>query len=473
MTAFAEKMQAHLLANPHSSTTSAPNISHTIVEDTRIKALRLFNADPEHFEIVFVANATAGIKLVLEAFSGNPKGFEYRYHRDCHTSLVGIRELAQRSHCLQSDDEVEQWLNSDPEKGRGEDQGLLSLFAYPAQSNMNGRRLPLNWCSRLRNTFNSNTYSLLDVAALVATSPLDLSDHVNAPDFTVLSFYKTFGFPDLGALIVRKSSAHVFEHRRYFGGGTTEMITCSDNPWFARKEKRLCDRLEDGTGATHSILALSCAIDVHQRLYGGLDNVSKHARWLAQSMYEQLSTMRHANGRLVCRMYKDLFSSYADGQTQGPTVTFNICTSDGTWISSSKVSGLAAEKNIHIRTGTLCNPAGMAQALGLTGTDIKRAFDSGFRCGQDNDVRNGIPMGMVRVSFGAMSVLNDVKIFVRFMEECFIDSETATITTGSDGKSRYSEQSGTVSILKPRRSTRPWKLWRSKLLTLCSRPRAR
>jgi molybdenum cofactor sulfurtransferase len=468
MTTFVEKMQAHLLANPHSSTSSAPNISHTIVEGTRNQALSLFKADPEYFEIVFVANATAGIKLVLEAFSGNPEGFDYRYHQDCHTSLVGIRELAHRSHCIQSDHEVEQWLNGTQEKGYGEGSERLNLFAYPAQSNMNGRRLPLSWCSKVRSSFSTNTYSLLDVAALVATSPLDLSDHANAPDFTVLSFYKIFGFPDLGALIVRKASGHVFEHRRYFGGGTTEMITCSNRPWFARKEKRLCDRLEDGTGATHSILALSCAINVHKSLHGGLREVSKHARWLAQCLYEQLSTMKHANGRLVCRMYKDPSSSYADGRTQGPTVAFNIRTSDGTWIGSSKVGSLAAQKRIHVRTGSLCNPAGMAQALGLTTADIQRAFDSGFRCGQDNDVRNGIPMGMVRVSFGAMSVFRDVEVFVRFMEEYFLEGGITTRPAISDENLRYSEQSGTISIMKLSRSIKPLKRWGSKLLRMCS-----
>lgn len=88
---------------------------------------------------------------------------------------------------------------------------------------MNGERLPLEWSSRVRGSpQHENTYTLLDAAALVSTTPLDLCDHATAPDFVSISFYKIFGFPDLGALIVRKASARVLRPRKYFGGGTTD-----------------------------------------------------------------------------------------------------------------------------------------------------------------------------------------------------------------------------------------------------------
>ena len=77
------------------------------------------------------------------------------------------------------------------------------LFAYPAQSNMNGHRTPLSWSSRIRESTNEKIYILLDAAAYAMTAQLDLGDEETAPDFVALSFYKIFGFPDLGALIVR------------------------------------------------------------------------------------------------------------------------------------------------------------------------------------------------------------------------------------------------------------------------------
>jgi len=191
------------------------------IEDIRLRLLGFFNADPETFDVIFVANATAGIKLVMEAFRDQENGFWYGYHRDSHTSLVGVREVAKQHRCFTSDAEVECWLDNDKEH-TGSLQ-IPALFAYPAQSNMNGRRLPLDWCQRSRFTENKSrqpVYTLLDAASFVTTSPLDLSDGNVAPDFIVLSLYKIFGFPDLGALIVRKASGHVFDRRRYFGGGT-------------------------------------------------------------------------------------------------------------------------------------------------------------------------------------------------------------------------------------------------------------
>ncbi|KAI4707729.1 hypothetical protein J4E89_007357 [Alternaria sp. Ai002NY15] len=122
-----------------------------MVEQTRLAVLKMFNADPVHFDVVFTANATGAIKLVTEG-------------------------------------------------------------------NMNGERLPLDWTGKLRlSLHHPNSYSLLDVAALVSTTPIDLSNHLFAPDFISLSFYKIFGFPDLGALIVRKAAGHVFDHRKSWG----------------------------------------------------------------------------------------------------------------------------------------------------------------------------------------------------------------------------------------------------------------
>ncbi|KAF2277373.1 PLP-dependent transferase [Westerdykella ornata] len=424
MMTFSQHMQTTLLGNPHSSSSSAPNAAHQIIETTRRKVLHMFGASPDHFDVVFVANATSGIKLVVEAFSGFEEGFDYYYHRDSHTSLVGVRELAERSRCLATDEEVEHWI-SNREYSDNEHPKRPTLFAYPAQSNMNGRRLPLSWPTLLRCTQGkAQIYTLLDIAALVSTSPIDLSNHTTAPDFLVLSFYKIFGFPDLGALIVRKSAGHVFEKRKYFGGGTTDMITCTTSPWVARKSA-LRDRLEDGTGATHSILALSCAIDAHNLLFGGLKQVSQHTSWLSARLYAGLSELRHANGNPVCKIYKDPTSTYGESRTQGATVVFNICRSDGSWIPSSTVGRVAAEHDILIRTGGLCNPAGMSQAIGIADEDLQEAYMRGFRCGTEEHAlgNRDLPNGMVRASLGAISTTKDVDIFLDFLRKRFVEAE--------------------------------------------------
>ncbi|KAF2660916.1 PLP-dependent transferase [Lophiostoma macrostomum CBS 122681] len=417
---FTKTLQADLLPNSHSSATADPNLSYRKTEETRLKVLQLFNASPDHFEVVFVCNATAGIKLVTDAFAGIPEGFDYYYHRDSHTSIVGVRELATTAHCLVSDDETLEWINNGFQLDEKRQEIRTTLFAYPAQSNMNGRRLSLSWPSSLRrNPAHSNTYSLLDASAYVSTSTLDLSDPSYAPHFTVLSFYKIFGFPNLGALVVRKDAAHIFNNRRYFGGGTTDMITCEgEKPWVARKKGRLCERLEDGTSPTHSIVALGIAIDTHHELFGGMESVAKHTGWLARCLYEKLAALRHANGRPVCEIYKDPKSTYGDTKTQGATIAFNIRKADGSWVGSSQVGEDALKRKIYIRTGSVCNPAGTAHALGLSTDDLEELYLNGFKCGEDSDIKYG-PLGIVRVSFGAVSTLKNVDEVMAFMIACY------------------------------------------------------
>jgi molybdenum cofactor sulfurtransferase len=419
---FSADMISNLYGNPHSASDSSQRTTHRI-DNTRLRLLGQFNADPDDFDVVFVANATAGIKLVMEAFRDNEEGFWYGYHRDAHTSVIGVREAATIHQCFRSDAEVEEWMTrSNNEKS------LPGLFAYPAQSNMNGRRLPLGWTHSIRSSKPNTVYTLLDAAALVSTSPLDLSDADSAPDFTVLSLYKMFGFPDLGALIVRKASASVFDKRRYFGGGTVEMVVCLKEQWHAKKEDTLHARLEDGTLPIHSIIALDAAISVHQDLFGSLERISKHTNFLATSLYEQLSLLRHSNGSAVCQVYKDDKSTYGDSITQGPVIAFNIRNHFGGWISNAEVEKIAAVKNIQLRTGGLCNPGGVAFSLDLAPWEMRENFSAGQRCGNENDIFCAKPTGMIRVSLGAMSTIQDVNSFVSFLREFFVQ-EAALETT--------------------------------------------
>jgi len=418
-------MTSNLLGNPHSASSSS-QLSTRRIEDARLHVLQFFNADPDHFDLVFVANATAGIKLVMEAFREQDNGFWYGYHKDSHTSLVGVREAAKAGHhCCMSDEEVEEWLQRHT-TGMNPGEYDAGLIAYPAQSNMNGRRLPLSWTNRIRSLDQGkHIYSLLDAAALVSTSPLDLSNASEAPDFTVLSFYKIFGFPDLGALIVRKASASILQRRKYFGGGTVEMVTCGKENWHIQKHGSLHEQLEDGTLPVHSIIALDSALNVHKRLFGSLEQVALHTSFLAKQLHNKLVALRHGNGADVCKIYKDPSSSYNDSRSQGPIIAFNLRNGQGDWISNTEVEKLANIRNIQLRIGGLCNPGGVASALDLESWEMRRNFSAGHRCGNENDIIGGRPTGMLRVSLGAMSNLSDVNTFIIFVEEFFVDHKVA------------------------------------------------
>ncbi len=422
--AFSSEMMSNLFGNPHSASSSS-QLSTNRIDDIRVRILRFFNADPDLFDLIFVSNATAGIKLVMEGFREQEHGFWYGYHRDSHTSLVGVREAAKVGHrCFASDDEVEEWIHHHDTMMADSDAPIACLFAYPAQSNMNGRRLPLRWAYELRSLkTEKHTYSLLDAAALVSTSPLDLSNASEAADFTVLSFYKIFGFPDLGALIVRKESAAILQKRKYFGGGTVEMVTCGKENWHIQKHGSLHEQLEDGTLPVHSIIALDSAMNVHQKLFGSLERIASHTTFLAEQLYNKLRALRHHNGREVCRIYKDPSSRYGDCRTQGPIIACNFQNSHGDWVSNTEIEKIANIRNIQLRSGGLCNPGGIASSLKLEPWEMKRNFSAGHRCGNENDIIAGKPTGVLRVSFGAMSSMQDVARFIDFVEEFFIEQD--------------------------------------------------
>ncbi|KAK0119136.1 hypothetical protein ONS95_007998 [Cadophora gregata] len=432
MEKFMSDMMSNLYGNPHSASPSS-QLSTNRIEDIRLKLLRFFNADPALFDIVFTANATAAIKIVMDAFRDCEGGFNYAYHQDAHTSLVGVRENARTSRCL-DDDDVEQWLSAGDSFAEDSLPSTKNLFAYPAQSNMDGRRLPLSWTARARNSpIISPTYTLLDASAFVSTAQLDLSNVDTSPDFTVLSFYKIFGFPDLGALIIRKESGAILKGRKYFGGGTVDVVLCNKEQWHASKEDSLHEALEDGSLSFHNILALDAAIDVHKKLYGSMEQIANHTAFLAQRLYDGLVSLRHANSDPVCVMYSHGFASKTTAGSQGPIIAFNLRNSKGAWVSNTEFEKLAAVRKFHIRSGGLCNPGGVAACLALEAWEMRKNFSTGFRCGVETDIYSGKITGVIRASIGAMSTMSDIDGFIAFISDFYVESVIPPVVAVNPG----------------------------------------
>ena len=154
-----------IYGNPHSESTPS-RASSARVATARTQLLHFFGASPRHFDLVFTANATAAVKLVGECLAqgGGGRGFRYVYHQDAHTSLVGVRQMAEESVCLEDDAAVERWIRRGGSAWswqarlgmpRREEmvtllvmprrEEMVTLLGYPGQSNMTGRRLPRSW----------------------------------------------------------------------------------------------------------------------------------------------------------------------------------------------------------------------------------------------------------------------------------------------------------------------------------------
>ncbi|KAK8241027.1 pyridoxal phosphate-dependent transferase [Phyllosticta capitalensis] len=480
MEQFARDLTSNLYGNPHSG--SAPSVlSGERMDRIREGTLRFFKADPEHFDLVFVANATAAVKLVSDLFRDHAdrsrasapwkrSGFRYFYHMDVHTSIAGVREVANAGHhCFSSDQEVEEWLSGSHDHS-SQNKRAAQLFAYCAQSNMTGRRLPLRWTGDVRkSSHTSGTFTLLDAAAFATTGCLDLSDPSIAPDFTCLSFYKIFGFPHLGALIIRKSPqvTSLIRNRRYFGGGTVEVVTAlEDSPLHSKKKTDYHSALEDGTPAYLSILALGHAIKIFNQLFTSMTCVSQHTASLTKRLWDGMVGLRHTNGRPMIQIYNHNSAIYGDAKTQGATIAFNILGPDGSPVAPFEVEKTADKNRIYLRSGRLCNPGGVAQHLGWSAAEIRGMYNSGMRCDLPAGVYRGKPLGSVRVSLGAMSTPGDVDIFLDFLREEYRDKDPvkydeaelfagAVVESSEDestvaGTSRAASEKAQYSAARPR-----------------------
>ncbi|KAG0317939.1 hypothetical protein BGZ99_005946 [Dissophora globulifera] len=476
---FTSDLTSNLYANPHSRSPSSQATSAR-VDSARQKILTHFKASLHgEWDVIFTANATAGIKLVGDAFpwtrrsSTEAIASKLTVLREAHTSLVGLRGLAHGDdgaidietitqhqleerlsavsetkddrHCESQDSTTSSHHPSPPPSPSLStvdlNQSPLSsptlagtelvynLFAYPAQCNFGGRRFPLSWPGQIKDRLDTSTTKnlvLLDAASYAMTSELDLSDHNSSPDFVVISFYKMFGFPTgLGAVIV-KSELGPKLRKQYFGGGTVSAIT-SDESWQVYRSS-LHGRFEDGTLNFLDIVALDLAFESVRKIYGNYSAISPHVTALHRFLYKSMKQMKHYNGAPLCDIYIDGEVSGMENElvgnpkSCGPILNFNLKRSNGNWIGYGDVERLASMKNIHVRTGGFCNPGSMQRWLDLSADEIKKNLEAGHVCWDDTDIINGKPTGSIRVSLGAMSTIDDVVGFIAFLEEYFIDT---------------------------------------------------
>lgn len=234
--------------NPHTD-----KYTNDCIDQVRGSILKHFNTDLSNYTVIFTSGSTQSIKLVGETFKFACDDNEVIncgslvYLQDNHTSVLGLRELAKEKNTDVIHIPHEEFLKtlSEPvliqtvEKEKYRNEGN-TLFVYPAQSNFNGYKYPIDCIQKIKNgcinnyirrqlcKVNCNWYVLLDAASYVSTNKLDLSEC--QPDFVCISFYKIFGFPTgLGALLVKNKSQDVLCGKKYFGGGTVDIVLSSEN----------------------------------------------------------------------------------------------------------------------------------------------------------------------------------------------------------------------------------------------------
>jgi molybdenum cofactor sulfurtransferase len=403
-----ELLRSGVLGNPHSASPASVKMTEH-VERTRRRILTYFNARAEDYILVFTQNASVALKLVGESFPFAP-GSRYLLTFDNHNSVNGIREFARAKRATVSYaplvmPELRLDLTRLETLLSEGDPAHANLFAYPAQSNFSGVKHPLDIIAKAQ---TKGWRVLLDAAAFVPTSPLDLS--AVQPDFVTLSFYKMFGHPTgVGALLIRRSALASLQ-RPWFAGGTVNFASVQGQAHVLSPNEAA---FEDGTLNYLSIPAVEIGLLHLQSI--GIETIAQRVRCLTGWLLEELLALRHANGRAMVRIYGP-----ATTQERGGTVTLNLYDPQGHLLDYRRVEELAGAERISLRTGCFCNPGSGEIAEGLTEEDMRAGFTLGaeinllsfIRLMQERGHKSA---GAIRASIGLATNFADVWRFARFI----------------------------------------------------------
>jgi selenocysteine lyase/cysteine desulfurase len=394
-----------VLGNPHSGS-PASRAATELVERARRHVLSFFNASPAEYVVVFTANASHALKLVGESYPFGPDtAFVLTF--DNHNSVNGIREYARAAGARVTYipvtppdlrvDPAAAAVALDP-AGRARP----GLFAFPAQSNFSGAQHDLEMIDAAR---ARGWDVLLDAAALVPTSRLDLAER--SPDFVVLSFYKMFGYPTgVGALVARREALDRLR-RPWFAGGTIAMASVGAD---RHRLAAGAAAFEDGTVNFTSLPAVDFGLDFIEEV--GIDVIHRRVGALAGWMIGALLSLRHANGTPLVALYGP-----SENRARGGTITVNFRDAGGRVIDHAIIEERAGARGISIRAGCFCNPGAGELAMGLSPDEMRACFvrlsdrityDEFRRC------IDGKSTGAVRASLGLASTIGDAAAFVEF-----------------------------------------------------------
>jgi selenocysteine lyase/cysteine desulfurase len=392
-------LSEQVLGNPHSTNPSS-QLATRLVEASRQAVLDFFNAGDD-YECIFTANASGALKIVGESYPFEA-GSTFILTSDNHNSVNGIREFCKakggstqyaKVHyddlCLDEAHLLQLFEAAPSSSSR--------LFAFPAQSNVTGIKHDLGWIARAQ---AQGFDVLLDAAAYVPTSKLDLQKH--QPDFVSASFYKIFGYPTgLGCLLVKKSSFHKLV-KPWFAGGTVTVVSVVEQQRFLAEGH---ERFEDGTLSYNTLPVVKFGLDYILEI--GHERIARRMRFLTEYLYQALLAVRHDNGLPVVKIF-----GTNDFSIRGGNLLMNFYRADGSLMLFTDFEKEANAKGISIRYGCFCNPGIDEISNCVTNEDMAKYF-SGREKGDFNDVVAFMGMrGAIRVSVGLATNLADLDALV-------------------------------------------------------------
>ncbi|KAK7057793.1 molybdenum cofactor sulfurase [Favolaschia claudopus] len=402
-----------LLGNTHSVSNSS-RLSVKSATEARSAVLSFFDAPPAEYTVVFTANATGALKLVGESypFTG---GSNYVLSCDSHNSVNGIREFAAhrgaktvyipatKTGGFESSTAKNILLRNRPRAKNS----VPCLFALTGQSNITNTK---NSLSILEYATSLGYHTLLDAAALAATSTISLTD--TPVDAMAVSFYKMHGYPTaVGALIVKKSFLKQLK-RPWFAGGNVDVVQVPGT--IVTRSHEIHEQFEDGT---INYLSLSAVTDGLTFLSAYLPFLPLRLSCLIHYLVSSLSKLQHDTGtpalRILSATPSRRLKSVGEQSDTGSIISLIFLDASGTTIPNSFIEYSASRLNLSLRTGCMCNPGGAAAILCLQ-EGMKRLYEGVTL--QDFERNMGHELGVVRVSLGLASNFQDAWTVVRFAQ---------------------------------------------------------
>ncbi|KAF9506597.1 hypothetical protein BS47DRAFT_1262223, partial [Hydnum rufescens UP504] len=392
-------LRASIFGNPHSSSPSSV-LSSRFAHEARSAILEFFDADPEQYSVVFTSNCSNALRLVGESYPYTSGSSRIVLPVDAHNSVNGLREFAIAAGAdtvyIPMDQDVPSALASLPPLS------APGLFVLTGQSNLTGIKGDLCF---LRTAKLEGYDTLLDAAALAPTSRISISSFESSVDAMTISLYKMVGFPTgLGALIAKKEFLMRLR-KRWFSGGSVRIVQI---PGEGRLLLDGHERWEDGTINFLSFPVIKPALRL---LKSYMPVLSIRLSLLMHFTLSALRSLSHDDGTPLVLIHSP--STQYTPSKHGAIISLSVVSSTGKFVPPRIVERRASLENIHIRAGCMCNPGATSELLGLADRDGPAATLSTYAANEDME-RLIEEEGVVRVSFGLASSLEDSWAFISF-----------------------------------------------------------
>lgn len=398
-------LRSAVYGNPH-STNPASLLSEKYVDDARHRVLNYFNASD--YYCIFTNNASAALQIVGESYPFNQHS-HLLLTADNHNSVNGIREYCRNkggsfSYAPMNYEDLRVDEAQLTKHLDGQDEKVNKLFAYPAQSNVSGARHSLSW---IEMAHKKGWDVLLDAAAFVPTSKLDLSIH--QPDFVSLSFYKMFGYPTgIGCLLVKKSKFDKLIKPAYAGGTITLSSTLASLEHRGYFLKQGHERFENGTINYLGIPAITKGLDFIESI--GIERINRRVRELSSYFLNEIKELQHNNELPLMKLYGP-----QDVRQRGATFLLNFFDVNEEKYPFQQIEEMANRELISFRTGCFCNP-GIDELNHCISPEQLTAYFTSRENGDYFDFIHFVNKmrGAVRISLGLATTKSDIQFFLRF-----------------------------------------------------------